>query len=155
MAGSDEEKAKAGSRLDPELEANLRDELAEEAMLEFRLDGRPAALAKYLHVGGAVTDEVREVLIELLRDHPAGLPGGRRPARDWTTYMEVEFIRKQASIDQALAQLADEDKGSSSVPARKLSLRKAQEEYARRTNRELRTVQLQYERGMKIDQGGS
>ena len=75
------------SPIDPELERILVQERADEAWAEYVMNEQPSALARYLILGGEVTDVVRAALIDALLDHPGGRRGGSRPYRDWQSIL--------------------------------------------------------------------
>lgn len=107
----------------------------EDAWVEFAMSGDSKALARYLEKGGEVTGAVREVLIQLLHSGPIKNPGGAKPWRDYETYCKVVSIK------------AGWGKPLRSKP---ISKRAACKAYAEKTHQELRTVELQYERGSRL-----
>jgi hypothetical protein len=111
---------------------------------------QPSALARYLKLGGEVTDVVRDALIAALQDHPGGRKGGSRPYRDWQTYLEVELMLKSDALDRTL-EAGQGDGGTGGSRPRSLTRQKALEAYAAKTHQELRTVQYQYNRGREIE----
>ena len=99
-----------------------------DAWEEFLMTGRPPALADYLQFEGEVDDEVRSILIDILRNGPRLInKGGRDSWRDYTAYVEIKMIALRGN-----------------------SKTEACRRYAEKTNQELRTVEQQYERGSKI-----
>ena len=138
------------SPIDPELARILVEERADEAWGEYVMNEQPSALARYLKLGGEVTEVVRDALIAALQDHPGGRKGGNRPYRDWQTYLEVKLMLKSDALDRKL-EAGQGDGGTSGSKPRFLTRQKALEAYAAKTNQELRTVQLQYDRGRKVD----
>ena len=136
--------------MDPFLEGALRQERAEDAWAEYVMDERPAALAKYLALGGEIDDQVREALVTALIDHPKGRKGGNRPFRDWQTYLSVIEKLSRSHLDFTLVEITKSEEGRPSQQ-KPMTLRQAQKEYASETNQELRTVERQYDRGRKID----
>ena len=138
------------SPIDLELERILVQERADEAWAEYVMNEQPSALARYLILGGEVDEVVRAALIASLQDHPGGRKGGSKPYRDWQTYLEIELMLKSNYLDKTLAALHGEGRESGSKP-KALSRQKALEAYAAKTHQELRTVQLQYDRGRNVD----
>ena len=135
---------------DPELEALLRQERAEEAWAEFVMDERPQALAKYLRLGGEVCDKIRSALIVSLEQCPGGRRGGRRPYRDWTTYLEIELIMNSPHLYQE-APTSETRPTTRRSTATSISKRKACEIFASLHGLELRAVERQHDRGRKVN----
>ena len=99
-----------------------------DAWEEFLMTGRPSAIADYLQLQGEVDREIRDILIDILRNGPRLInKGGRNSWRDYTTYVSVKC-----------SNLGD------------VSKTEACRRYAEKTNQELRAVELQYDRGSKL-----
>lgn len=115
--------------------------MQDEAWEEFLMTGRPAALAKYLEAEGEVDESVRNILIAILKYGPKLINrGGRDSWRDYLTYIEVNDLTRQ---------YIETDRHDGEKP-RPVSHTEACRLYAAKTNRELRAVEKQYERGEKI-----
>ena len=136
--------------IDPELQRILTEERADEAWAEYVMNEQPSALARYLILGGEVNEVIRAALVDALRDHPGGRRGGSRPYRDWQTYLEIELMLKSDALDRIL-EAGQGGGGAGGAKPRPLTRQKALEAYAARTNQELRTVQMQYDRGRKVE----
>jgi len=117
---------------------------ANDAWMKFIMNGQPSALAEYLRFGGKVDDQVRDILVELLRDDPRGNRGGSKPFRDMETYSSVNLI---LTLDKIALKKSPEGKRGVSKP---MSKRQAQVKYAEMTGQELRTVEYRYARGRDI-----
>jgi hypothetical protein len=105
------------------------DDRQADAWMEFVVSGTPSALAAYLGAGGEVTDTVRRVLIDILRnDHRENNVGGKNRWRDGVTHDEVNSIMLSGGVSKT----------------------EACRRYAKRTNQEQRTVELQFDRGSKV-----
>jgi hypothetical protein len=115
-----------------------------DAWAEFVMNGQPKALARYLKLGGQVDDLVRQALIEALKDDPRGEKGGRKPFRDWQTFVCVEHILR-SSRDRRLSRTQE-----NTAVEKQLSQRQALQKYADKTSQELRAVERQYDRGAKV-----
>ncbi len=139
-----------------------------DAWLEFLMTGRPSALAAYLEYKGEVDDDIRNVLIEILRNGPhKNNKGGRDSWRDYTTYVTVKSIMLRGTgIKKACqefveitdpAPFADEGKWRALstdevkfLVSRRISKTAACRKFAEQTNQEPRTVAEQYKRGSKV-----
>lgn len=99
-----------------------------DAWEEFLMSGRPTALANFLQHGGEVDQEVRDILIDILRNDPKLLnKGGRDRWRDYTTFVAIKLIFLGG-----------------------VNKTEACRRYAEETNQEQRTVEMRYDRGEKI-----
>ncbi len=98
---------------------------------EFLMTGSPFAMAIYLESGGDIDDDIRQILVDILRNGPTlKTRGGKNFWRDYITYNQVELLMSQTPP--------------------KVSKTGACKIYAEQTHQELRTVERQYERGEKI-----
>jgi hypothetical protein len=96
---------------------------------EFLMTGRPSALATYLQNNGPVDEHVRAALIDTLRNGPALINrGGRDSWRDYTAFVAINLLTTWEHVGKT----------------------EACRRYAERSNQELRTVEIQYQRGEKI-----
>ena len=113
-----------------ELEA-LRIDRQSVAWEYFSLSNDPAGLAMYLEAGGKIHADVRKIIIGFLRNEISkNNRGGRNNAQYYLTFLSVTALSKY----------------------RKISTTAACKEFASQNNRELRTVQKQYDRGKVLAQ---
>jgi hypothetical protein len=122
----------------------------DDAWAAFVMNERPADLGRYLELGGEVDEIVRQALIEILKNHPKGKKGGSKPYLAWETYLEIETMLSQDKTMRTLIRLGKME-APENLPSKKLTRNQAFEIYAARKNRELRTVEKQYQRGKAVD----
>ena len=134
----------------PDLEFALRQERADEAWARFVMNEQPSALADYLLLGGEVTDQVRAALVEVLVSNTKGRKGGSKPFRDWQTYLSVEEMLLDDDIGRKIAAVTG-DTHNSSIPRKAISRTQALAAFAEVTGQELRSVEIQYQRGAKVE----
>lgn len=118
---------------------------AQDAWQRFIQNNQPAALAEYLKYDGEVDARVRKALIDILKDHPGGNPGGSKPFRDLQTYVLVENMCKVDSLRNAFAKMEGSPSG------KPLTKRQALLRYSEMTRQDLRAVETQYSRGKRIN----
>lgn len=110
--------------------AHWREDRASGAWEEFVLSGRPGALARYLEAGGEIDEEVKQLLIDILRHGPKNGASRKDQYRDFVAFVDIRIIALSEDLTKTAA-------------CRK---------YAEQTNQEQRTVELQYKRGSEISQ---
>ncbi|MEJ5218854.1 hypothetical protein WG622_11410 [Cognatishimia sp. D5M38] len=109
---------------------------------QFLLDLSPSDLAEYLRLGGEVDQDVRRALIDVLEKAKGqGHPGGKKPFRDYHVYVSVNAIIRSSKL---ASNNGDESKPLSPTAAKKV--------FAERHGRELRAVELQYDRGKLVSE---
>lgn len=107
----------------------IREGRRDDAWERFLISEKPDALAEYLAARGEVDDNVRKILIDILRNGPTeNNSGGKDRYRDLDTYRNVNYM----------------------INIQNLGKTKACQIYAERTNQEQRTVELQFDRGSKV-----
>lgn len=125
MSKDDYERAEEiGLKYNEEYEAAHNVELQLDAWNEFAMTGKSSALAKYLSLDGEFDDDVRKMVIKILKDGPFSQQGGADLWRDYKTYLEIRSIMRQ----------------------RDCTLRNARDLFRDQTSQELRTVEKQYQR---------
>jgi hypothetical protein len=107
---------------------NYLDSRRWDAWAEFVMDGTPSVLADFIELDGEVVGQVRDAVIEVLRNGPGENPGGRKRWRDYQAHVAIGLI------------MAFEE----------VNFTEACRRYAEKTCQELRTVQQQYHRGDRI-----
>ena len=96
---------------------------------DFSETGKPSGLALYLEAGGEIDEQIRQIIIDILRHGPRkNSRGGKNLPRDNRVYSIVNFIKMSLKITKTAA-------------CRK---------YAEQTNQEQRTVEEQYKKGREI-----
>ena len=133
----------------PDLEFALRQERADEAWARFAMNEQPSALADYLLLGGEVTDQVRAALVEALVSLTKGRKGGSKPFRDWQTYLGVEEMLLDDGISRKIFEITGKTHDSN-IPKKPISRKQALEAFAEQTGQELRAVEVQYQRGARV-----
>ena len=150
MTADHEQKKPSPEPIDEDLAPLPFEGRTDDAWAAFVMNERPADLGHYLELGGEVDDIVRQALIEILKSHPKGKKGGSKPYLAWETYLEIETMFRLDKTMRTLIRLGKME-APEYLPSKKLTRNQAFEIYAKRKNRELRTVQKQYQRGKAVD----
>jgi hypothetical protein len=72
---------------------NYADSVRADAWLEYVLTGRPSAMATYLAAGGPVDDDIRDIIVDMLRGKTELLnEGGKDHWEDYGVYSRVSSL---------------------------------------------------------------